>query len=253
MLQDGEVGFRPVEFAELLGREPADGLVLMRVRGSAVRGKFGEVGVHLYANLIVVMHKEGQLLEVFNGAAQLLTYLPDERRLAGLPRLHLAAGEFPFESKVFSLGTLGRQILAFVLNAGGYDEEGWALAHTPVIGFVRISATLIVLPGFEGRQSTAMKTALKIFLIVLIALLVIKLAPLLLVPAGFVFLLCLVVGGTVAAVLLGCCAGAVGLVVALLVAALALVAALSPLWVPVLMVLGLIALCRRLGGKARTA
>lgn len=98
-----------------------------------------------------------------------------------------------------------------------------------------------------------MKTALKIFLIVLIALLIIKLAPLLLVPAGLVFFLCLLVGGAVTAVLLGCCAGVVGLVVALLVAALALVAVLSPLWIPVLMVLGLIALCRRLGGKTRTA
>jgi hypothetical protein len=83
------------------------------------------------------------------------------------------------------------------------------------------------------------KTFLKIALIVLAALLAIKLLPLTL-AAGFflaaVALLILVVGASAAAVLF--------------CVAVILAAALSPIWLPVLAVIGLVSLIRRSRGPA---
>ncbi|MBI2517964.1 MAG: hypothetical protein HYV95_13755 [Opitutae bacterium] len=79
-----------------------------------------------------------------------------------------------------------------------------------------------------------MKTFLKILLIAALLLLAIKLSPVLFVGA--------LIGMFVATVL-----GAVGvsLVVALLAVVLAAALALSPIWVPVLVVLGLVSLFRK--------
>jgi hypothetical protein len=79
-----------------------------------------------------------------------------------------------------------------------------------------------------------MKTFLKILLLAALLLVAIKFSPVLFIAA--------LAGLIVAAVL-----GAVGitLVMALLAVVLALAVALSPIWIPVLVVLGLISLFRR--------
>lgn len=90
-----------------------------------------------------------------------------------------------------------------------------------------------------------MKTFLKIFLLVLLSLVAIKLLPVLLVPFG---VLALVVGFVVALVTGGAAAAAgVGfaLLGILLAAGLVVLAALAPIWILVLIVTGAIALVRR--------
>jgi len=81
-----------------------------------------------------------------------------------------------------------------------------------------------------------MKTFLKITLVVVLALIALKLSPILLLGA---------LVGLLAAIVLG----AVGfsLVVALLALAIAAAVALSPIWIPVLIVMGVISLFKRLG------
>ena len=81
-----------------------------------------------------------------------------------------------------------------------------------------------------------MKTILKVFLIVLVAILALKVLPLIF-ALGIGLLACVAAGLAVGL-------GAVGILLCL---ALAFVAALSPIWLPVLAVLGMIALCKRVG------
>jgi hypothetical protein len=90
-----------------------------------------------------------------------------------------------------------------------------------------------------------MKTGLKIFLVLIAALLVLKLLPVILVMGGFSLVGVLLVAGLIVAalgvlVLLG-----VSVSVAVLVVALAVAVALSPIWVPVLAVIGLIFLLKK--------
>lgn len=79
-----------------------------------------------------------------------------------------------------------------------------------------------------------MKTFLKIALIIFAALVAIKLLPLTL-AAG-----CIIGGAAVIALVVGVSAAAV-----LLCVAAALIAVLSPIWLPVVAVLGVVSLCRK--------
>jgi hypothetical protein len=90
-----------------------------------------------------------------------------------------------------------------------------------------------------------MKTGLKIFLVLIAAILVLKLLPVILVMGGFSLAGLVVVGGLLVAalgvlVLLG-----VSVSAAVLAVALAVAVALSPIWVPVLAVIGLIFLLKK--------
>lgn len=81
-----------------------------------------------------------------------------------------------------------------------------------------------------------MKTFLKILLIAALLLIAIKLSPL---------LFCAALIGLVAAAVLGVIG--LSLVIVLLAVALALAVALSPIWLPVLAVVGVISLCKKNG------
>ena len=98
---------------------------------------------------------------------------------------------------------------------------------------------------FPAGGSRGMKIFLGIGLLLLLALAALKLGPVLLVPVVLVALVLLVSG----ALLLGGFAVAATslLFVAggLLAVVLAVLAVLSPVWLPVLAVLGLVSLCRR--------
>ncbi|MSU45806.1 MAG: hypothetical protein EXS42_01425 [Lacunisphaera sp.] len=83
-----------------------------------------------------------------------------------------------------------------------------------------------------------MKTFLKIFLIVVLALLAIKFIPVVFVGAF--------VGLIIAAVLV---AAGLSLVATLLAVGIALALALSPIWIPVLVVMGAISLFRKLDAR----
>lgn len=86
-----------------------------------------------------------------------------------------------------------------------------------------------------------MNTFLKVFLIVIGAVIAVKLLPL---AFG------LVCG--VAALLAGLAILGVSLVALLACAVLVVAAVLSPIWVPVLAIVGIVALCRRNGGAAKS-
>jgi hypothetical protein len=79
-----------------------------------------------------------------------------------------------------------------------------------------------------------MNTFLKVLILAVLALVVIKLAPLLMIPALIAFLALLVAGVALA-----------GGLTLLLIVTLAVLAVLSPLWLPVLALIGFIALIRR--------
>jgi hypothetical protein len=83
-----------------------------------------------------------------------------------------------------------------------------------------------------------MKTFLKVLLLVLVALIVVKCLPLL-IAAGF----------ALAGALLGFIALAASAVAALIGSAIVLGALLSPIWIPILAIVGLIALIKRAGRK----
>ena len=87
-----------------------------------------------------------------------------------------------------------------------------------------------------------MKTFLKIFLLVVLALVAIKLLPLTL-ALGCVL-------GLAVAALLAIGASALAGLIAL---ALVVVAALAPLWIPVLAIIGLVSLLRRAGRRSAAA
>lgn len=82
-----------------------------------------------------------------------------------------------------------------------------------------------------------MKTFLKVLLIVVAVIIAVKLLP-----------IAFVIGCAVAALLAGLAVLGVSLGALLICAALAVGALLSPIWVPVLAIVGLVALGRRYGG-----
>jgi hypothetical protein len=83
-----------------------------------------------------------------------------------------------------------------------------------------------------------MNTFLKIFLIVVLALLALKFLPVILIGAFVGLLLAAILG-----------AFGLTLVALLLAVGIALALALSPIWIPVLIVMGLISLFKKMGNK----
>jgi hypothetical protein len=90
-------------------------------------------------------------------------------------------------------------------------------------------ATFGGLPGFCG-----MKTFLKILLVLVVAVIAVKLLP-----------LTLALGAAIGVALVIAVALGFGAIAVLLCAAIVLVAVLSPIWIPVLALLGVIALIKR--------
>jgi len=93
-----------------------------------------------------------------------------------------------------------------------------------------------------------MKTALWILLIAFGLFVLYKLAPLLAIPLACLLLL----GALALPALVGCGAALVGLLLALLAVLLAVLLVLSPLWVPILAVVGVVLLVRKCT-RAKTA
>jgi len=86
------------------------------------------------------------------------------------------------------------------------------------------------------RGYSLVKNILKIVLLVVVAVIAVKLLP-----------LTFALGGVLALGLLGMLAVGVSALAILLVGMLALAAVLAPVWIPVLLILGLIALIKRAG------
>jgi hypothetical protein len=105
---------------------------------------------------------------------------------------------------------------------------------------VRGKNTLQLFAG--GGVFSGMKSFLKIFLLVVLALVAIKLLPL---TIALGCMLALAVGGLLVV--------GVSAFAAVLGVAIAVVAALAPLWIPVLAIVGLVSLLRRAGRRSAAA
>lgn len=95
-----------------------------------------------------------------------------------------------------------------------------------------------------------MKTILKVALLLLLVFLVIKLLPFAALPTGCALAVLGVLGVGILAVVFALGSGLIGLALGLLALALVLVLLLSPLWLPVLAVFGLVWLVRKLSSKS---
>ena len=148
--------------------------------------------------------------------------------------LNLSPGEFPLERQVFVRRSLCDKDASVLLDHGADDWNG--RPHEWLNKERHSGATFLRLPG-----SFVMKTAVKIILVVAILLIAIKLSPI-------VFVLAM--GGLLAAALLG--AVGLSLLAGFAVLVFALAAALSPIWIPVLAIVGLVALFKKLNEPSKT-
>ena len=129
---------------------------------------------------------------------------------------------------------LRQEDAAIALDQGADDGYGDSWIHGPLLNKgLADSATFPAMPGSLG-----MNTFLKILLVAVLLIVAIKLSPVVFVAA--------VVGLAVAALL-----GVLGLslIAALLAVALALVAALAPIWIPVLAIMGVVSLYKKLNDR----
>ncbi len=97
---------------------------------------------------------------------------------------------------------------------------------------------------------TALEACLKILLVVVVALIFVHFAPFVAVPLAVV--LALVIGVGALMLTIGGIAGA-AVLFGLLVATVAVLAALSPIWIPLALVLGIVWLVKRLGSTRTPA
>ena len=95
-----------------------------------------------------------------------------------------------------------------------------------------------------------MKTFLFVLLALVGAVVVVHLLPLALAPVIVVVGLLLLIGGLLAGGAAAIVAAVLALLVGLLAGGLALVVILAPIWIPLLAIVGLIALIKRLNAKS---
>lgn len=100
-----------------------------------------------------------------------------------------------------------------------------------------LAATFGARPGYRDMNSF-----LKIFLLVLAAIIAVKLVP-----------VTLALGAVLGLLVVGLLLCGLSLVAVVAVAALALAAVLAPVWIPALVILGLIALVKRFGSRPAPA
>jgi len=90
-----------------------------------------------------------------------------------------------------------------------------------------------------------MKTFLKVLLVVLLALVLLKLLPVVFFPFGAALGVLLGLGAIALLIVAGVVAGVAGIAFGLILLALGLLVVLSPILLPILAVVGLVSLCRR--------
>ena len=182
----------------------------------------------------VVVSETGQGSDDDYLAAEFLADFTNDRSRSIFTRLDFAAGEFPFERQMLMRGALRQKQGTVMLDECADDWNGTRLGHGRWLNRLAAdSATFLTERGIFD-----MKTFLKVLLIMVVLLIAIKLSPVVFVAA--------LAGLLVAAIL-----GALGLSLLAGFAAvvIALVAALSPIWIPVLLVMGAISLIKKLNER----
>lgn len=208
--------------------------MFVRIRRGRARFQSAHKGNHLNCGALVVVDKSGQCAFYGNGAAELLADFTDDGGNRRFARLDLAARKFPFEREMFLGGPLGDQYATGPFDQSTNHGNRGSCDHGLLLNKVlAAAATFLGVPCFQD-----MKTFLKVSLIIVLSLLAIKFIP-------FMFLGAM--DGLLIAALLGMLG--LGLVAALLAVAVALALALSPIWIPVLVVMGVISLFKKLNER----
>jgi len=188
---------------------------------------------HFDDDRVVIVNKFRQGFGDSHIASQFLPDLTDYGRGGVLVRFDFAPRKFPFQRQMLVGGALRKQDTARPFNHGAnHRNRRW---HGLLNKVHRVGATFLMLRG-----SCGMKTAFKVLIVVAILLIAIKFSPL-------VFVLAM--GGLLVAALLG--ALGLSLLAGFTILIFALAAALSPIWVPVLLIVGLVALFRKLNEPAK--
>jgi hypothetical protein len=184
------VGGSEIEGIEFSDGHPAERDVFVRVGLRATRSKVTDERDHLDGNGIRVGEaRQGTADDEF--APEFLADFADDGGLGGFAGLDLAAGKFPPQRQVFVCGALGHEYKAIALDHGTDHGNGrWgshggkrmdtirgassAIHVDPTAG---IAATFSAQPGSGG-----MNTFLKILLLLVLAVVAVKIEPILLLP-----------------------------------------------------------------------
>jgi len=255
---DGQIGGGEVERGQVGGVHPAECRVFVRLRRSAGGLQMADERDHLDNVIAVVVFEAGKVPVDNDFTTELFFDFALDRVLGEFAWLDFAAREFPFQCQVFVRRSLSDQNqAALALDYSADNGNGWRThgplqsdesrrhnarladreffkAHRMGVRNGSQSATFRRRPGFRN-----MKAFLKILLLVVACIVAVKLLP---VTLALGVGLAAVVG---VVVVLGFSALAV-----LVCGALALAAVLAPIWLPVLLLVGIIALVKRCGRAA---
>lgn len=160
-----------------------------------------------------------------------------------LARFDLASGKFPFQGQELVCGTPGNEDETVPDDDGADDRNGRSIFHAlqstwkPTDDKALTNCCNFI--GVSGVFVSSMKTFLKIILIAVLLIVAIKLSPM-------IFLGALL--GLIAAAALGTVG--ITLVAVLLVVLVALMVALSPIWLPMVVIIGFVSLFKKTGQQA---
>jgi hypothetical protein len=195
-----------------------------------LRRELADERQHLNDHGFVVVKKTRERAANYNLAAELLLDFSNDGSGGRFAGFDFAAGEFPFEREVFVWWALRQKQVSIAFDQGANDGNRNGRWHRRLLNKAASDcATFLRLRGFRD-----MNTVVKVLLVFVVLLVAIKLSPI-------IFMLALV--GLLAATFLG----AIGLSVLAVFAAivLTLAVALSPIWVPVLVIVGLVSLFKK--------
>ena len=236
---DRPVGGGEIERVEFRERNPAHGGMFVRMRRGARGREPADKRLHRDGNVAVIVLEGGQRPQHLDFHAEFLAKFAEQGGLGRLTGLNRAARKLPFEGEVLVRRTLGDEHVAGAIDDdGGDDGKGRLICHganeTPEI---LPAATFPGLPGY-----CSMKTLLKILLVVLAVIVAVKLLP-----------VAMVVGCVLAGLAAVVTAVGVSLVGGVLALGLFLALVLSPIWLPVMALIGIIALFKKASAKPVTA
>lgn len=221
--------------------------MLDRVRLGRAGGQAADERNHFDGCAVVGVEKTGQGPLDRDVASELLLELADQRGFNRFVAVDLAAGEFPFERKMPVQRAPGHQDAALALDqrtndgkrsigihpatrarSGADSKFFFATAWIRLIGSLQLSAGR----GVLGDMKALLVTCLKVLLVVALGLVVVHVWPMALVPLVIGLLLVLGLG--------------LLLLLGLMAAVVVLLALLSPVWIPLAAILGIIWLVKKL-------
>lgn len=226
--------------------QPADGHVFSWRRVRTVFGQRSRESRELDAHAAIVMVGRADVAEGAKRAPEFLSNLAAKRGFRCFPRFDLAAGKLPLEPKVLVNGSLRNQHRARALDECADDGDRRDVRHFRSLLATRWIAKVQLLAGLMGdaHMTSPLHPALKIAAAVLLLLIVFHFLPEI---TGFALLLVFGAVGILAAVAFGATLFvAVTALVGLgaVAAVIACAIGLAPLWLPVLAVVGIVALVR---------